>query len=91
MADKKKGVVVFLDLLGFRGLYQRLAPDQIIQSWQQTINTFEIRINQFEEFKKKSNMNFNIKSYSFSDTIIVYFEVPIDKFFSVPSWRIDRV
>jgi hypothetical protein len=58
---EKEGIIVFLDALGIKGIWQKEDPKNVINRW-------GIVLDEFHELEKKG-LNLNV--YGFSDTIII--------------------
>ena len=65
---KENGIVIFLDALGMKGIWERFRPIEVINKWNEVIKSF------MQELKRDSPPNSRYLFRVLSDTIIITFQ-----------------
>lgn len=75
MEEKKEGVIAILDMLGVKGIWTRMEPNEIIKKWSYLSEALEKNVNNFSKLCNVNGDQKIIYNYqTFSDTILIYTE-----------------
>jgi hypothetical protein len=68
----EKGVIGIIDILGFKGIWTRESPAEIIKKWNSIIDNLNKNVDTFANLTDdEEDIKYEIRTYSFSDSIII--------------------